>query len=223
MVTAALAAGLGALALALSAAPSQVKADAASVTVTLTDSALIVAPSRIPVGGVVFRIVNRGRVARSFSIGGNRTRAIPAGGSARLRVALTTPGTRTTVSVGPRRATRITGVLGVFAPCAHPTSTTVVVQLGQDKGGLTISQTTIPCGAVTFSVTDTGSLIDSLQVFANYAGARGTTPELKPGQTASLTIHFTELGNGYAQSGDFPPAEPEFGGDYGEGVTLRIV
>lgn len=181
------------------------------------------APSRIPVGAAVFRIVNRGRVARRFSISGSRTRAIPAGGSAMLRIAFMTPGTRTTVSAATRRATRITGVLGVFAPCAHPTETTVDVQLGQDNGGLTISQTTIPCGAVTFVVNDTGSLIDSLQVFADYAGARGTTPELKPGQTASLTIQFTEIGNAYAQSGDFPPAEPEFGGDYGEGVTLRIV
>jgi hypothetical protein len=223
MVTAALAAGLGALALAPSAAPSHVKVDAASVRVTLTDSKLIVAPSRVPVGIVVFRIVNRGHGARRFSVGSTRTRAIAPGGSASLRIAFTTPGTRSTASAGVRRATQLTGVIGVFAPCAHPTATTVLVQLGQDNGGLTISQTTIPCGAVTFVVTDTGSLIDSLQVFADYAGAHGTTPELEPGRTASLTIQFTELGNGYAQSGDFPPAEPEFGGDYGEGVTLRIV
>jgi hypothetical protein len=223
MVTAVFAAGLGALALAPPATPSQVRAEVAAVTVKLGDSGLTVTPSRVPVGPVVFRIVNRSRVPRNFSIAGKRTAAIAAGASARLRITFATSGTRAYVSVGPRRRARLAGVLGVFAPCAHPTATTVGVQLGQDNGGLTISQTAIPCGAVTFVVEDTGSLIDSLQVFADYAGARGTTPELKPGQTASLTIHFAELGNAYAQSGDFPPAEPEFGGDYGEGVTLRIV
>lgn len=223
MVTAALATGLGALALASPAAASPMRAEVASVTVKLTDSRLTVTPSRVPIGPVVFKVVNLAHAPRSFSIAGKRTAAIAAGASARLRVAFATGGTRQYVSAGRRRTTRLTGVLAVFTPCADPTATTVGVQLGQDNGGLTISQTTIPCGAVTFVVTDTGSLIDSLQVFADYAGARGTTPELKPGQTASLTIHFAELGNAYAQSGDFPPAEPEFGGDYGEGVTLRIV
>jgi hypothetical protein len=193
--------GLGVLVLVL---PASVQGQPAAgiVQVKLGDALSIMRPARTPVGPVVFRVVNRGSVARSFAIGSARRSTIAPGSSATLRLVFAHAGSHQYVSSG-RRVPRLTGVLEVFAPCVNPT--------------------TIPCGTVTFVVSNTGTLIDSLQAFADYANARGTTPELEPGQTAAVTIHFTELGNAYVQSGDYPPAEPEFGGDYGEGATLRIV
>ncbi len=85
-----------------------------------------------------------------------------------------------------------------------------------------LDQPLLEFGTVTFVVTNTGDLIDSLQVFADTPQSAGTTPELTPGQTARLTVRFTVKGIAYYQSGDYPPAEPEFGGDYGEGGQLTV-
>jgi uncharacterized cupredoxin-like copper-binding protein len=219
----ALAVGLGALALVAPAAPPPVYAGATTVFVKLTDSKLTVAPSRVPVGTVVFRIVNKGKTARSFAIDGKRARTIAAGKSATLRVELRGRGPRALVSVGRRHGARLNGVLDIFEPCTNPATTTVSVQMAQEPGGITLSQTTIPCGVVTFVVTDVGTMVDSFQVFADYPQAQGSTRELRPGQTARLTVRFTEKGIGYYQSGDYPPGEPEFGGGDNEGGQLAIV
>jgi hypothetical protein len=114
-------------------------------------------------------------------------------------------------------------VLTTFVPCSQPATTTVAVRMDHDGTGITLSRTTIPCGTVTFVVTNVGALDDSLQVFADYPGARGTTPELGTGQTAKLTIRFTEKSVAYYQSGDFPPGEQEYGGDTADGGSLSIV
>lgn len=194
-----------------------------TVFVKLTDSKLVVRPSRVPVGKVVFKIANRGTTARSFAIGEKRKATIAAGSSATLTVDLRRRGPKNYVSIGRRHVPRLTGVLTVFEPCSHPTTTTVSVQMDHDRSGITLSQTTIPCGTVTFVVTNIGTMVDSLQVFADYPNARGTTPELKPGQAARLTIRFTEKSVAYYQSGDYPPGEPEFGGGDADGGSLDIV
>ena len=95
--------------------------------------------------------------------------------------------------------------------------------MDHDRSGITLSQTAIPCGTVTFVITNVGSMLDSLEVFADDPHARGTTPELEPGQTAWLTIRFAEKGSAYYQSGDYPPGEPEFGGGDADGGTFSIV
>ena len=122
----------------------------------------------------------------------------------------------------PGRRGRITGLLDVLAPCPDPVATTVTVHMTQEPGGITPSQKSIPCGAVTFVVTNVGALIDDLWVFGALPAEKGVTTEIAPGQTASLTIQFVAKGIVYYQSGDFPPAESEFGGDAGEQGVLTI-
>jgi hypothetical protein len=90
------------------------------------------------------------------------------------------------------------------------------------RSGITLSQTTIPCGTVTFVVTNIGVLVDSFQVFTDYPHARGTTPELQPGETARLTIRFTEKSIAHYQSGDYIPGEPEFGGGDADGGSFKV-
>jgi hypothetical protein len=100
--------------------------------------------------------------------------------------------------------------------------TTVTVQLSQSSGGLSVSQTAVPCGQVSFVVSDTGTLPDNLHLFSEGPGPHASTPELSPGQTATVTLEFLYDGLVQLESGDYPPAEPEFGGDYGEEAQVVI-
>jgi hypothetical protein len=176
----------------------------------------------VPTGPVVFEVANRSSKPRDFRIAGRKTPEISAGRTATLTVNLAASGSRTFSSAEGRRSPRLTGLLDVFAPCTSPAASTVNVQLAQDRGGLTISQAALPCGTVTFVVTNAGTLTDSLQIFSQAPAVAGSTPELQPGQTARVTLRFPAKGLVYYQSGDFPPAEPEFGGDYEEGGQLSL-
>jgi len=203
-------------------AAGHVQAGAATVLVRLTDSRSLVTPSKVPVGPVIFKIANKGTTARSFRIGGNRMATIAPGRSATLAVELKGRGSREYVSTG-RNVARLAGVLNVFVPCKSPMATTVNVRMDHDRSGITLSQTRIPCGTVTFVVTNIGAAVDSFQVFADYSNASGTTPDLEPGQTARLTIHFTEKSVAFYQSGEYIPGEPEFGGSDADGGAVTIV
>jgi hypothetical protein len=192
------------------------------VSVALENATIVVSPALVPTGPVVFRVVNRSSTPRDFRILGKATTKIAARRTATLAVNLAGGGSRTFSSVGSRRSPRLSGLLDVFEPCTAPAASTVTVQLAQDRGGLTISQAALPCGTVTFVVTNTGTLTDSLQIFSQEPAVAGSTPELQPGQTARVTLRFPAKGLVYYQSGDFPPAEPEFGGDYNEGGQLSL-
>jgi hypothetical protein len=217
----AFAAGLTAFALAAPSATGQDQAAAVTVVVKLTESQSTVTPSRVPVGPVVFTIVNRGRTARSFAIGRARTALIATGSSVSLRTVFFVRGPHPYVSIG-RHVARLSGVLTTFVPCTHPRASTVSVEMDHGRSGITLSQTTIPCGGVTFVVTNIGVLVDSFQVFTDYPHARGTTPELQPGETARLTVRFTEKSIAYYQSGDYIPGEPEFGGGDADGGSFNV-
>jgi hypothetical protein len=211
------------LALAAPAAGRHGEADATAVLVKLTDSTLVVTPRRVPIGQIHFKIVNRGTTQRSFAIGRQRKPVIGAGRAVTLSAALARRGPRTLVSTSRGRGERLTGVLDVFEPCTHPVTTTVDLKMDHDRSGLSLSRTTIPCGTVTFVVTNAGRLVDSLIVFAEFPAAKGSTPTLKPGETARLTIKFMEKGMAYYQSDEYPPSEPEFGGSDADGGAVPIV
>jgi hypothetical protein len=184
-----------------------------TVEVTLENSTVILSPMAVPTGTVDFKIVNRSRLRRDFEVAGRKTPPIPAGKTATLNVRLRTQGPRTFASTTRSRPSRLTGVLDVFEPCTNPVATTVTVKMAQDMGGITVSQATIPCGTVTFVVTNAGTVTDSLQIFTEVPALAESTPELQAGRTATLTIRFVEKGVVFYQSGDFPPAEPEYSGD----------
>lgn len=200
----------------------QSRADLTTIVVAMTNATLELAPVTVPAGPIVFRIRNTGTIPRNFSISGKSTQQIAPGHSGSLVVNLTAKGLLRYSSVSRSRSRRITGLLDVRAPCTTPTRTTVTMQMAQDQGGITVSQSTIPCGTVTFVVTNTGTLVDSLKVFADLAQGQSLTPDLKPGQTATLTVRFTVKGFAYYESGYYTPLEPELGVD-GEGGQFAIV
>jgi hypothetical protein len=194
-------------------APASAAASSARVTVSIKGSGIVFAPTAVPTGVVVFRVVNRTAAARDFGIGAPRTRAIAVGHSATFTVRLVRRGSRTFSSLAAGRSTRLTGVLDVFKPCATPTRTTVRVQMAQANGGISVSQASVSCGTVAFVVTDSGTVTDSLQVFSQAPApwVAGATPELQPGQTTTLTLRFPGQGLVHLESGDYPPSEPDNG------------
>jgi hypothetical protein len=200
---------------------SSASAPSSTLAVTLTNTTITVGSETVPTGEVAFTIRNRSKLRRSFSIAGHST-GIDAGKSGVLRVTFRSAGSFAYVSTARGQSARPRGVLTVVEPCLNPTSTTVTVKLAQGSGGLAVSQTTVPCGSVTFVVSDTGTLNDSLHVFGDGPGPHGSTPELFPGQTAAVTVQFASKGLAHIESGDYPPEEPEFGGDYGEEAQLTI-
>jgi hypothetical protein len=166
------------------------------VTATITNSRIGFAPSYVPTGTVVITVVNRTKHRRDFGLGARRTGAIAAGRSERLSVTLSGSGERRfySAAVAGSQITggsrRLTAAIHLFEPCSDASATTVNVQIDQSAGGLTLSPTTVPCGTVTFDVTDVDTPNARLLVSANAPPRSGLTTQLNPGGTATLTIDF---------------------------------
>ncbi len=167
------------------------------VTATITNSRIGFAPSYVPTGTVVITVVNRTKARRDFGAGARQTGGIAAGRSGRLTVTFSGSGERRFSSVavaGSRHITggsrRLTAALHLYKPCSDPSATTVDVQIDRSAGGLTLSPTTVPCGTVTFDVTDVDSPNARLLVSADAPPRSGVAAQLNPGGTATLIIDF---------------------------------
>ncbi len=167
------------------------------VTATITNSRIGLAPSYVSTGTVVITVVNRTKDRRDFGVGGRRTGAIASGHSERLTVTFSGSGERRFSSVavaGSRRITggspRLTAAIHLFEPCSDPSATTVDVHIDQAAGGLTLSPTAVPCGTVTFAVTDVDT--PNARLFVSAAGPprSALTTQLNAGETTTLTIYF---------------------------------
>jgi hypothetical protein len=84
----------------------------------------------------------------------------------------------------------VTGALYLIEPCTNPATTTVDVSMAKSAGGLTLSQSTVPCGTVTFNFSDVDSPGTSLLVAIDVPPLSGVTDQLAPGGTATLTLTF---------------------------------
>jgi hypothetical protein len=184
-----LAAGLSAPKGALAATPTRVVA-------TITGSRIAFDPNYVPTGPAVITVVNRSGSRREFEAGAQRTGAIAPGHSARLTVTLSGAERQfsSVAAAGSRHLAggshRLTAALHLFAPCSDPSATTVDVQIDKSAGGLMLSASTVPCGTVTFDVTDVDAPYAALLVSADAPPRSGMTPELNPGGTATLTVQF---------------------------------
>jgi len=168
-----------------------------SVTATITNSRILFTPSYVPTGALVITVVNRTKDRRDFGVGARRTGPIAAGRSALLTVTVSGSGDRefsSVVAAGSRhitgRSRRLTAALHLFEPCNDASATTVDVQIDESAGGLTLSPTTIPCGTVTFDITDVDTPNARLVVSAEMPPQSGLAPQLNPGETATLTVDF---------------------------------
>jgi hypothetical protein len=201
---------------------SQAQQHAVTVVVTITDTTLELLPATVPVGTVVFKVVNRGTIPRDFRIGpaGKRTPRIAAGKSATLTVEFATSASLLVLSYGVGGTAGLSYELKVVAPCTTPKTTTVRVQMREAPERF--SQTRVPCGTVKFVVTNVGTIVHSFNITApGNLGAsltRGPGPRILPGHTVSFTVHFTSKGRAFYYCG-----ETEHNELYGEDGYLHVV
>jgi hypothetical protein len=186
-----------------------------AVSVTLTNTKVSLSQKTVTVGTVRFTVANKSTTARKFSIAGKTTPTIAPGKTATLRVNFTSKGSYAHVSTG--RGGTVKGALVVVSPtpqgtaiqsgsssssssssgltvCPRPVSTTVNVLM--TDGHFEFSQTTIPCGSVTFALANAGTLEHTISL------GGGAKPGLNPGTKGSLTTNLTP-GDLYWECGTF--------------------
>lgn len=188
-----------------------------TVAVTITDSKLTLSPRSVPAGAVRLKVTNVGKLARAFSVAGRTTPKLAAGTSAVLKVVFTKPATYIAVAsaAGGRQIKATLKVVAVETPptsaaptttsskptttpttgsgCSNPVATTVTVAITDGK--FTFSQTTIPCGTVTFVLTNNGSLVHSLQLSSAAGGVTNSFgQQILPGQTVNTTVDMRARG-----------------------------
>jgi uncharacterized cupredoxin-like copper-binding protein len=85
---------------------------------------------------------------------------------------------------------------------------------------MVFSQESVPCGTVTFQVTNAGTIVHAFEIRTPDDPGRvaGHTPPLQPGQSATLTVRFAVKGRA-----DYSCSEYEHDERYGEIGYLAIV
>jgi plastocyanin len=215
------------LAVAASAAFAARHASAVTITVTAgkpSEYAFKLSRTSVPPGTVVFEIVNRGKVKHNFAIAGKKTPVLAPGKSAKLTVVFKQAGSYTySSSIRGQSAQGMKGVIDarivsstcsgcmkqpvpqgtgsaggstVGVPCASPAGSTINVRIFDF--GFTLSQTTVPCGSVTFVIINTGQVTHNFDVESPGTNGKpvfngGLT--LLGGETASQTINFSTTGS----------------------------
>jgi plastocyanin len=221
----------------LVAAHSGRAAGVSTVRVRITDAKVILGPATVTPGKVVFRIADTGTQAHAFAIGGRSTPMLRHGASAVLTVSLAKAGSYKAVArtaagkafnailaVGAAPQTILPSTTptptktststtpAASSACAQPVATTVTVTIVPPK--FNFSRTTIPCGTVTFVVTNTGQLTHSLEITAPIGAATiPTNPAIQPGQTQTFTVTMTAKGIYAWQCGEREDNSDE--GEYG--------
>jgi plastocyanin len=220
---------VGGALLAFAVGPASAGERASAVTVTVTagkpsEYGFKLSKSAVPVGTVVFQVVNRGKLKHDFAIAGKKTPVLPPGKSARLTVVFRqarnysyssslrgqsaqgmkgivrvgTPKTLCCASTTTPKLAQGTGSAGgstVGVPCANPAGTSISVKL--IDFGIMLSQNTVPCGTVTFVITNTGQVFHNFDVESTGSNGHpvfngGTT--LLGGESATQTLTYTTTG-----------------------------
>jgi uncharacterized cupredoxin-like copper-binding protein len=178
------------------ASASAASATVRHISVTMTDFKFKLSASRVPVGKVVFTVVNRGKTAHNFKIDGKKTPLIAPGKRATLTVLFTKKGGYAYLCTVPGHAAAgMKGRLGVgvtagssatptngLGTCTSPKTTTVSVD-EFDFGFTLTPKGPIPCGTVMFKQTNSGSSNHNFDIQGVKAGAL-----IGPGASTSFTV-----------------------------------
>jgi hypothetical protein len=168
-----------------------------TVVMTVTDTTLNfrstsgLAPATVPDGKLSFRLDNKARTWRSFTIQGKSTSEIAPGKSGTLTVRLPAAG-QYYYSVGAQTEDlTVNGVVTAVDVCMHPQKSNVVVKLLE--GPLVSSPEHVHCGTVTFILKNTEKGDDSFQVSlpgTTEPAPESPTGEIGPGKTLRVTVHY---------------------------------
>ena len=209
VATAALTAGGFALAARSSAAGTRQHAAVTTVTVAASEFKFKLSRKTAPVGTVVFKVVNKGKIAHDFKINGKKTPLLKPGKSATLKVVFKKKGRFAYLCTVPGHAQL--GMKGVFgvgttAPPTTTKSTTTTaspgpggtVQVSMFEYGFTLSPSKIPSGNVTFVMNNTGTVTHNFDVEGVKSGAF-----VDPGKSATMTVNL-RTGRAYSYQCDVP-------------------
>jgi nitrite reductase (NO-forming) len=179
----------------------------ATVRITVNASEFKFALSRrsVPKGAtVIFKVVNKGKIAHNFKIAGKKTKTLAPGKSTLLKVKFAKKGVYPYLCTITGHAAA--GMKGAFAVGVKTTTTTVVttttttppgttttgppvgnanttVQVGMFEYRFDLDKTTVPSGNVTFVITNRGQEVHNFDVSGKKAGQ-----VLSPGQSETWTI-----------------------------------
>jgi uncharacterized cupredoxin-like copper-binding protein len=206
------AAGVAAATFVLSPAPASGTPQRAAVTTKVTVAAsefkFKLSRKTVPVGVVVFLVVNKGKIKHDFEIHGKKTPLIKPGKSATLKVVFSKKGRYSYLCTVPGHARAgMKGVLGVGVSSPLPTTTAKTttnpgpggtVQVSMFEFGFTLSPTAVPSGNVTFVMKNTGTIQHNFDVEGVKAG-----PFVNPGQSATMTVNL-KAGQKYTYLCDVP-------------------
>jgi uncharacterized cupredoxin-like copper-binding protein len=157
-------------------------ATATTVSVTMTEFKFALSRRTMPVGTVVFRLVNKGTVAHNFRIAGKRSALIAPGATGTLRVTFRRAGRYSFLcTVSGHAAAGQKGALTV--------SRSVSVTIGRpSEFRFRLSRTSVPRGPVTFGLVNRGRVAHTFRI----AGKRSRL--VAPGKRATLNVTFRRAG-----------------------------
>jgi uncharacterized cupredoxin-like copper-binding protein len=187
--------------------PERAAATTTKVTVTATEFKFKLSRKTVPVGVVVFKVVNKGKIKHDFKIHGKKTPLIKPGKSATLKVVFSKKGRYAYLCTVPGHAAAgMKGVLAVGVSAPPPTTATTTtnpgpggtVQVSMFEFGFTLSPTAVPSGNVTFVIKNTGTVQHNFDIEGVKAG-----PFVNPGQSATMTVNL-KAGRKYTYLCDVP-------------------
>jgi uncharacterized cupredoxin-like copper-binding protein len=192
------------------AAYSSASAGKTTITVTMSEYKFKLSKSKnIPKGTVVFKLVNKGKIPHNFRINGKTSKLIAPGKTGSLTVTFKKKGSFAYLcTVTGHAKLGMKGVLGIAtAPVTTPTTTTTTtsastcaspqattVTVSEFEYGFTLSQTTAPCGTITFVMTNNGSIVHDFILYGAQPATSGLGPTLNPGQSATMQTVVDKAG-----------------------------
>ena len=187
-----------------------------TITVVMTEFKFALSKTKnVPVGTVVFKLINRGKIPHDFQIAGKKSALIKPGKTGTLTVTFkkkaayaykcTVPGhaqlgMKGTLGVGTAKigtttaatttAATTTTTTTTGATCAAPAASTVSVSM--IEFAFHLSTLSVHCGTVTFQIKNDGSAEHDF-VFTSIPNA--ATLLVQPGGSTTLTVNFTSAGS----------------------------
>jgi len=150
------------------------------VTVTATEFKFKLSRTNVPVGTVIFTIVNKGKIGHDFKVAGKKTPTIAPGKSATLTVKFTKNGKFPYLCTLLGHASA--GMKGVLQVGGTPVTVTAT------EFKFKLSRLSVPIGPVTFTVTNKGKIAHDFRILGK------KTPTLSPGKSYKLTVNFAKKG-----------------------------
>ena len=168
-----------------------------TVRVTASDFKFVLSKKSVPVGTVVFKVTNKGKIGHNFKIAGKKTPLLGPGKSATLKVVFKKKGKFGYLCTVPGHAKLgMQGKLGVGvkAPISVTTTTTATttvagpsstINVSMTEYHFALSQTTVPQGNVTFVIKNDGQQTHNFDLEGKHIGSF-----LDPGQTETWTVNL---------------------------------